>query len=54
MHPLALAAALALLAALIFALSQFLYASGTVATLAAAAVGTYHFFTKDKLEGDAA
>jgi len=52
MTPLHIAVALALLSALIFALSQFLYATGTFTTLAAAATATYHFFMKDnnKLE----
>ena len=50
MSPLYIAYALALLSALIFALSQFLYATGTLTTVGAALVGTYHYFTKDKLE----
>jgi len=56
MTPLHIAAALALLSALLFALSQFAYTAGTFSTLAAAAVGTYHFFMKtdDKLEDSTA
>ena len=53
MTPLHIAFILALLSAIIFALSQLLYTAGTFTTIGAALVGTYHFFMKDtdKLEG---
>mgnify|MGYP000474489117 CR=1 FL=1 len=50
MTPLHIALILSFLSALIFALSQFLYATGTLTTVGAALVGTYHYFTKDSLE----
>lgn len=54
MTPLHIALILSFLSALLFALSQFTYVAGTFTTIGAAAVGTWHYFTRDKLEGEAA
>lgn len=51
MTPLHIALLLSFLSALLFALSHFTYVAGTFTTIGAAAVATFHFFTRDSLEG---